>query len=81
MLAHMQLRFKTAELKQEEVLEDLPKAIRSSIAQHLFRHTVENAYLFKGLSEDLIVQLVKELFPVQEMMIFTKKNRLPSHKA
>ena len=65
MLAHMQLKFKTAELKQEQVLEDLPKAIRSSIAQHLFRDTVENAYLFKGLSEDLIVQLVKNFFPVQ----------------
>jgi len=60
MLAHMQLKFKTAELQQEEVLEDLPKAIRSGIAQHLFRRTVENAYLFKGVSEDLIVQLVKQ---------------------
>lgn len=60
MLAHMQLKFRTAELQHEEVLEDLPKAIRSSIAQHLFRGTVENAYLFKGISEDLIVQLVKQ---------------------
>lgn len=58
MLAHMQLKFKTAELQQEEVLEDLPKAIRSSIAQHLFRSTVENTYLFKGVSEDLVIQLV-----------------------
>ncbi|KAL8089113.1 hypothetical protein AgCh_038766 [Apium graveolens] len=32
MPAHMQLKFKTAELQHEEVLEDLPKAIRSSIA-------------------------------------------------
>lgn len=62
MLAHMQLKFKTAELQQEEVLEDLPKAIRSGIAQHLFHGTVGNAYLFKGVSEDLIVQLVKQ-FP------------------
>ncbi|KAK9273305.1 hypothetical protein L1049_018112 [Liquidambar formosana] len=51
MLAHMQLKFKTAELQQEEVLEDLPKAIRSSIAQHLFHRIVENAYLFKGVSQ------------------------------
>lgn len=58
MLAHMQLKFKTAELKQEEVLGDLPKAIRSSIAQHLFRRTVENVYLFNGVSDDLIIQLV-----------------------
>ena len=57
-LAHMQLKFKTAELQQEEVLEDLPKAIRSGIAQHLFIGTVETAYLFKGVSDDLIIQLV-----------------------
>lgn len=58
MLAHMQLKFKTAELRQEEVLQDLPKAIRSSINQHLFRSTIENAYLFKGFPDGLIVQLV-----------------------
>ncbi|GLU01394.1 hypothetical protein SLE2022_187040 [Rubroshorea leprosula] len=61
MLAHMQLKFKTAELQQEEVLQDLPKAIRTSIAQHLFHETVEKAYLFRGVSEDLIVQLVSEM--------------------
>ncbi|EXB60466.1 Potassium channel KAT3 [Morus notabilis] len=61
MLAHLQLKFKTVELQQEEVLEDLPKAIRSSIAQHLFHRTVEKTYLFKGVSEDLIVQLVSEM--------------------
>ncbi|XP_022873587.1 potassium channel KAT3-like, partial [Olea europaea var. sylvestris] len=61
MLAHVTLKFKTAELQQEEVLQDLPKAIRSGIAQHLFRKTVENAYLFKGVSEDFIVQLVPEM--------------------
>ncbi|VVA15002.1 PREDICTED: potassium channel [Prunus dulcis] len=61
MLAHMQLKFKTAELQQEEVLEDLPKAIRSSISQHLFRRTVEKTYLFKGVSEHLTVQLASEM--------------------
>lgn len=61
MLAHMTLRFKTAELQQEQVLKDLPKAIRSSIVEHLFRKTVENSYLFKGVSEDFIVQLVPEI--------------------
>lgn len=58
MLAHVTLKFKTAELQQEEVLEDLPKAIRTGIAQHLFRETVENSYLFKGVPEDFIVQMV-----------------------
>ncbi|KAL0394030.1 UNVERIFIED_CONTAM: Potassium channel KAT3 [Sesamum latifolium] len=61
MLAHVTLKFKTAELQQEEVLEDLPKAIRSGIAQHLFSTIVENSYLFKGVSEDFIVQLVPEM--------------------
>ena len=64
MLAHLQLKFKTVELQQEEVLEDLPKAIRSSIAQHLFHRTVEKTYLFKGVSVDLIVQLVRIYSPL-----------------
>ncbi|KAG2400223.1 Potassium channel KAT3 [Vigna angularis] len=58
-LAHMQLKFKTAEL-QQEVLQDLPKTIRSSIAQHLFKNIVETAYLFKGVSDYFITQLVSE---------------------
>uniref|UniRef100_A0A1D1XE70 Potassium channel n=1 Tax=Anthurium amnicola TaxID=1678845 RepID=A0A1D1XE70_9ARAE len=61
MMAHLQLKFKTVELQQEEVLADLPKAIRSSIAQHLFQRTLENAYLFKDVSEDIIIQLVSEM--------------------
>ncbi|XP_027902867.1 potassium channel KAT3 [Vigna unguiculata] len=58
-LAHMQLKFKTAEL-QQELLEDLPKTIRSCIAHHLFRNIVETAYLFKGVSDYFITQLVSE---------------------
>ncbi|XP_019157656.1 PREDICTED: potassium channel KAT3-like, partial [Ipomoea nil] len=54
MLAHMTMKFKTAEL-QQEVLEDLPKAIRSAIAQHLFCSTLENTYPFKGVSKDFIL--------------------------
>ncbi|KAL6533899.1 hypothetical protein OROHE_013732 [Orobanche hederae] len=61
MLAHVTLKFKTAELQQEEVLQHLPKAIRSGIAQHLFRKIVDDSYLFKGVSEDFIVQLVPEM--------------------
>lgn len=57
-MAHLQLKFKTVELQQDEALSDLPKAIRSSIAQHLFQRTVENAYLFKGVSQDMIIQMV-----------------------
>ncbi|XP_040953659.1 potassium channel KAT3-like [Gossypium hirsutum] len=63
MLAHMQLKFNTAELQQEKVLKDLPKAIRSSIAQHLFWKTVEKTYLFQGVSDDFLSQLVT-IFPI-----------------
>jgi len=62
MLAHTQLKFKTAELQQEEVLQDLPKAIRAGIAQHLFHNVVEKTNLFKGVSNDFISQMVKLLF-------------------
>lgn len=62
MLAHTQLKFKTAELQQEEVLQDLPKAIRAGIAQHLFHNVIEKTYLFKGVSDDFISQLVMLFF-------------------
>ncbi|XP_074355698.1 potassium channel KAT3-like [Apium graveolens] len=80
MLAHMQLKFKTAELQHEEVLEDLPKAIRSSIAQHLFHKTIENTYLFEDVSEDLISQMVSEIkaeyFPPKVEIIL--QNEIPT---
>lgn len=71
MLTHMQLKYKTAELQQEEVLQDLPKAIRSSIAQHLFRNTLEDTYLFRNVSEELIGQMVKPLFLGYASMFMT----------
>ncbi|CAN8327044.1 unnamed protein product [Cochlearia groenlandica] len=80
MLAHMQLKFKTAELKQEEVIQDLPKAIRSSINEHLFREIIENAYLFKGFPNGLIVQLVSQIkaeyFPPKMEIIL--QNEIPT---
>ncbi|XP_010249790.1 PREDICTED: potassium channel KAT3 [Nelumbo nucifera] len=80
MVAHVQLKFKTTELQQEEVLEDLPKAIRSSIAQHLFQGVVENSYLLKGVSQDLIIQLVAEMkaeyFPPKVDIIL--QNEIPT---
>lgn len=67
-MAHLQLKFKTVELQQDEVIADLPKAIRSSISQHLFQRTVETAYLFKGVSQDLIIQMVLYLpFKLQSL--------------
>ncbi|XP_074575563.1 LOW QUALITY PROTEIN: potassium channel KAT4-like [Curcuma longa] len=61
MMAHLQLKFKTMELQQEEVIADLPKAIRSTIAQYLFQRTVEGTYLFKGVSKEFTIQLVSEM--------------------
>lgn len=58
MMANVQLKFKTVELMQQEVLSDLPKAVRLGIAQHLFKATVEGSYLFQGVSNNLVVQLV-----------------------
>ncbi|XP_072991097.1 potassium channel KAT4 isoform X1 [Typha latifolia] len=80
MMAHMQLKFKTMELQQEEILTDLPKAVRSSIAQHLFQQTVQTTYLFKGISEDFMVHLVSEIkaeyFPPKVDIIL--QNEIPT---
>ncbi|KAJ0985595.1 hypothetical protein J5N97_003951 [Dioscorea zingiberensis] len=80
MMAHLQLKFKTVELQQEQVLADLPKAIRSSIAQHLFQRTVESAYLFRGVSHDSIIQLVSDMkaeyFPPKVDIIL--QNEIPT---
>ncbi|KAH0460054.1 hypothetical protein IEQ34_010717 [Dendrobium chrysotoxum] len=77
MMQHVRLKFKTIELQQEEVLTRLPKAIRSSIAQHLFQQTVDLAYLFKGVSENFIAQLVSEMkaeyFPPKADIILQKE--------
>lgn len=59
MLAHMQLKFKTDSLQQQGTMAILPKAIRSSLAQHLFLKTVEKVYLFQGTSYNFLTQLVR----------------------
>lgn len=61
MLSHICLKFKTEELKQQETIEGLPKAIRSSIAECLFYPIVEKVYLFQGASFNLIFQLVRPI--------------------
>ncbi|KAI5056015.1 hypothetical protein GOP47_0029536 [Adiantum capillus-veneris] len=63
MLDHIGLKFRTESLKHEEILPELPKAIRSSIAKQLFLPTVEEVYLFKGTSYDFLSQLVTEMRP------------------
>ena len=60
MLAHLSLRHRTNSegLQQQETLEVLPKAIRSSISHYLFYSLVDKVYLFRGVSNDLLFQLV-----------------------
>jgi len=60
MLAHLSLKFRTDSegLHQQETIESLPKAIRSSISNYLFYSLVDRVYLFRGVSNDLLFQLV-----------------------
>ncbi|CAK8530913.1 unnamed protein product [Lathyrus sativus] len=78
MLAHICLRFKTEGLKQQEALNDLPKAIRSSIAHHLYFPAVQKVYLFQGVSHDFLFQLVSEMeaeyFPPTEDVILQNES-------
>ncbi|CDP19258.1 unnamed protein product [Coffea canephora] len=80
MLAHVCLKFKTEGLKQQETLNGLPKAIRSSIAHYLFFPIVQSVYLFRGVSYDFIFQLVPEMeaeyFPPKEDVIL--QNETPT---
>ncbi|KAH9608817.1 hypothetical protein KSS87_013255 [Heliosperma pusillum] len=63
MLAHICLKYRTDSegLQQQEILDSLPKAIRSSISVHLFYALVDKVYLFHGVSKDLLFQLVSEM--------------------
>ncbi|KAJ8422233.1 hypothetical protein Cgig2_013412 [Carnegiea gigantea] len=63
MLAHICLKYRTDSegLQQQEILDSLPKAIRSSISLHLFYSLVDKVYLFRGVSNDLLFQLVSEM--------------------
>ncbi|KAM7263630.1 hypothetical protein ACFE04_001313 [Oxalis oulophora] len=82
MLAHLCLKFRTDSegLQQQETLDSLPKAIRSSISHYLFYSIVDNVYLFKGVSDDLLFQLVSEMkaeyFPPKEDVIL--QNEAPT---
>ncbi|KAK4265137.1 hypothetical protein QN277_026226 [Acacia crassicarpa] len=75
MIAHLCLKFRTDSegLQQQETLDSLPKAIRSSISHYLFYSLVDKVYLFRGVSNDLLFQLVLEMkaeyFPPKEDVI------------
>ncbi|KAJ0971256.1 hypothetical protein J5N97_019215 [Dioscorea zingiberensis] len=82
MLAHLCLKFRTDSegLQQQETLDALPKAIRSSISHFLFYSRVLKVYLFRGVSDDLLFQLVSEMkaeyFPPREDVIL--QNEAPT---
>ncbi|KAF5475148.1 hypothetical protein F2P56_006987 [Juglans regia] len=80
MLSHICLKFKTEGLNQQGTLNGLPKAIRSSIAYHLFFPIVEKVSLFQGVSRDFLFQLVSEMeaeyFPPKEDVIL--QNEAPT---
>ncbi|XP_059653505.1 potassium channel AKT2/3-like [Cornus florida] len=60
-LTYMCLRFKAESLNQQQIIEQLPKTICKSICQHLFLPTVENVYLFKGVSREILLLLVADM--------------------
>uniref|UniRef100_A0A7N0VGL3 Potassium channel n=1 Tax=Kalanchoe fedtschenkoi TaxID=63787 RepID=A0A7N0VGL3_KALFE len=80
MLSHICLRFKTEGLKQQNALNGLPKAIRSSIANYLFFPVIQSTQLFQGVSHYFIFQLVPEVdpeyFPPREDIIL--QNETPT---
>ncbi|KAM7505952.1 hypothetical protein LguiB_004856 [Lonicera macranthoides] len=79
-LSHICLKFKAEGLKQQETLNSLPKAIRSSIAHHLFFPIIQNVSLFQGVSHDYLFQVVSEMeaeyFPPKEDVIL--QNEAPT---
>uniref|UniRef100_A0A7N0V356 Potassium channel n=1 Tax=Kalanchoe fedtschenkoi TaxID=63787 RepID=A0A7N0V356_KALFE len=82
MLAHLSLKYRTNSegLHQQEILDSLPKAIQSSISNFLFYSVVDKVYLFRGISNDLLFQLVSEMkpeyFPPKEDVIL--QNEAPT---
>ncbi|XP_042039462.1 potassium channel AKT1-like [Salvia splendens] len=82
MIAHLSLKYRIdAEgVQQQETIDSLPKAIRSKISQFLFYSLVDTVYLFEGVSNDLLFQLVSimkpEYFPNGEDIIL--QNETPT---
>ncbi|RZC56187.1 hypothetical protein C5167_015046 [Papaver somniferum] len=82
MLSHLCLKFRTdlEGLQQQETFEALPKALRSNISHFLFYNLVDTVYLFRGVSNDLLFQLVSEMkpeyFPPKEDVIL--QNEAPT---
>lgn len=58
--AHLLMRYRAdiEGVQQQEIIDSLPKAIQSSIAQYLFFSLIDKVYLFHGVSNDLLFQMV-----------------------
>ncbi|GMI88188.1 potassium transport 2/3 [Hibiscus trionum] len=72
-LAYMCLRFQAESLNQQQLIEQFPKSIYTSICQHLFLPIVEKVYLFNGVSKETLLHLVAkmkaEYMPPREDMV------------
>ncbi|CAO1945785.1 unnamed protein product [Urochloa humidicola] len=77
MMASAQLRFNAGETCQRQLLADLPRALRSGVARHLFGDTVQRCYLFRGVSDAGVVELVSEMaaeyFPPKADIVLQKE--------
>ncbi|KAH9627395.1 hypothetical protein KSS87_001234 [Heliosperma pusillum] len=73
MLSHICLKFKTEGMKQQETLNELPRAIRSNISNYLFFPILQKVQLFNGVSHNFLFQLVSEMdaeyYPPREDVI------------
>ncbi|KAL2897783.1 Potassium channel AKT1 [Bienertia sinuspersici] len=82
MIGHLCLKYRADSegLQQQEILESLPKAIKSSISHYLFYELLDKVYLFREVSNDLLFQLVTEMkaeyFPPREDVIL--QNEAPT---
>ncbi|XP_024629742.1 potassium channel AKT1 [Medicago truncatula] len=78
--AHFHMKYKTnlEGLEQQEIMDSLPKAIKSSIAHYRFFERIQDVYLFHGVSNDLRFQLVTELkaefFPPKEDVVLQNES-------
>lgn len=70
MLAHLCLKYRTDSegLQQQETLDALPKAIRSSVSHFLFYSLMDKVYMFRGVSNDFLFQLVNYLECMQNII-------------
>ncbi|XP_015159694.1 potassium channel KAT1-like isoform X1 [Solanum tuberosum] len=76
---YLLMNYKIIIHQQKDPMNVLPKAIRSSIAHYLFLPIVQNVSLFRGVSRDLLFQLVPEMdveyYPSKEDVILQNESQ------